>query len=35
VECPIVDGVTIIKAEMDFLADIVREAAYEKNTKKD
>jgi hypothetical protein len=35
VECPIVDNVEINKAEMDDLAEIVREAAYEKNRKKD
>jgi len=35
VECPIVDGVDVNKAEMDDLAEIVREAAYEKNRKKD
>jgi hypothetical protein len=35
VECPTVDGVGINNAEMDDLAEIVREAAYEKNRKKD
>ena len=35
VDCPTVDGVGINKAEMDDLAEIVREAAYEKNRMKD
>lgn len=35
VETPVVDGVVIIKAEMEELADLVRESAFESHTQKE